>query len=112
MKGFGWRALFLASTLSLLAACGALVVSGRAPVGATDGSAAGNGQDARIASDINRLLVRDPAISAFDVRVLVHAGRVRLSGRVPSERALQRAMRLARSVKGVHSVESSLVVAH
>ncbi len=67
-------------------------------------------QDADIINRVNRVLVRDQAVPATDIRVSARDGVVTLRGAVSSSAIAERAVRLARSVQGVRSVSSRLQI--
>lgn len=95
--------------LLLLAGCasGVLVGGGR---GGEEAASYGTEADAGITHEVNRRLVRDPLVRAMDVEVITREGVVTLSGKVPTEAAVERASRVARSVPGVKSVRNRLRV--
>jgi len=64
--------------------------------------------DARIVTVIKAKYLLDRDISAIDISVDVHDGRVVLSGRVASEEIIGRAMELALETEGVSNVVSLL----
>ncbi|UCE76575.1 MAG: BON domain-containing protein [Gammaproteobacteria bacterium] len=98
----------------LLTGCAAAVVGGAAAggyyVAKSDRTAAEIASDTAITSTINSRYVKDDLVSAFDVNVDTHRGTVTLYGNVPSQQAAQRAVELARTVKGVNRVQSKLTV--
>lgn len=98
----------------LLTGCAAAVVGGAAAggyyVAKSDRTAAEIASDTAITSTINSRYVKDDLVSAFDVNVDTNRGIVTLYGNVPSQQAAQRAVELARTVKGVHRVQSKLTV--
>jgi small conductance mechanosensitive channel len=67
---------------------------------------AGERQDSRIASGVAALLLRQPELKSVSVQV--HAGIVTLGGTVPEEPDRTRAVTLARGVKGVTDVVSTV----
>ncbi len=103
----------------------ALGIAGCAPalIGAGAGAAGGYyvGKDERsageIASDatvtgrVNTAFSRDDVVSAWDINVDTFRGHVTLEGSVPSEDAIDRAVRIASAQKGVESVDARLEVA-
>ncbi|MCO6412142.1 MAG: BON domain-containing protein [Thiogranum sp.] len=91
-----------------LTACATAVVGGAARGGYNTDAASGS--DASITSAISASYVRDDLVSAFDVNVSTWRGDVTLSGSVPSQRAAQRAVELAKSVRGVKRVVSNLTI--
>ena len=100
---------------SCLGGCAAAVVGGAAAGGyyatRSDRSAGAISDDASITSAINTLYVKDDLVSALDVNVDTNHGTVTLRGSLPSQEAVQRAVDIARSVKGVTRVVSRLTVA-
>ncbi|MEO6410569.1 MAG: BON domain-containing protein [Burkholderiaceae bacterium] len=64
--------------------------------------------DAVITTEVNALLVKDPALSALKIDVDTSAGRVALKGEAPNQTARDRATQLASAVKGVVSVDNQL----
>ena len=65
--------------------------------------------DANISSAIRRKFLVD-GLSASDINIDTTRGRVTLSGKVRSQLEVDRAMQLGRSVDGVKSVRSSLIL--
>lgn len=107
--------LLLPLILLATSGCGALVVGGAAGGGyyaAQDARSAEQiSRDAAITSRINAQYVKDDLVSAMDVNVDTYNGVVTLRGRVPSARAAERAVVLARATSGVTRVVSRLDVA-
>jgi len=66
--------------------------------------------DARITAAINVKFTRDELVSNLDIDVDTYEGIVTLWGNLPTEEAIQRAVELAQSVKGVKEVISKLKV--
>ena len=66
--------------------------------------------DARITAEINVKYTRDELVSNLDIDVDTYAGVVTLWGNLPTEEAVDRAIELAQSVKGVKEVISKLKV--
>lgn len=66
--------------------------------------------DTLITSSINTKLLRDDKLSVFDIDVDSRSGAVVLFGNVKTAEEEQHAVELARTVKGVRSVESRLVI--
>jgi osmotically-inducible protein OsmY len=66
--------------------------------------------DASITSGVKTKLIKDSEIHAANINVDTFEGVVTLHGDVPSSGAKRRAANLAKSVKGVKSVRSKLVV--
>lgn len=67
-------------------------------------------QDASITSAIKMKFANDELVSASDINVDTVQGHVTLTGKVDSQRELDRAMKLGRSVDGVKSVRSVLTI--
>ena len=66
--------------------------------------------DSAITASVKGAIYNDPMLKVGQISVETHKGVVQLSGFVDSRQAAARAAELARSVKGVESVENSLVV--
>jgi osmotically-inducible protein OsmY len=85
------------------------------PVGACDVFQGRQGvaeyaDDSAVSYSIRAKFVEDPVVHLEDVDVTTLNGHVRLTGRVNSERERQRAAQIARSVKGVRSINNEIVV--
>jgi osmotically-inducible protein OsmY len=94
--------VILASALVLsLAACDA--VSGRETTGQYV-------DDATISTKVRESYVADPVIKSMEVHVETLQGVVELSGFVDTRKQEDRAVALARKVKGVQSVQDNLIV--
>jgi hyperosmotically inducible protein len=68
--------------------------------------------DSVITTEIKGKYIADAEIKALDIKVETINGKVTLSGKVPSQDIHDRAVSIAKSINGVHTVESLLVVAH
>ena len=66
--------------------------------------------DATITSQVKTKLLADSEISGFDINVDTYEGVVTLGGHVENRGEADRAVQIARGVKGVHDVHSNLVV--
>ena len=78
-----------------------------------DGSKRTVGQftdDATIQTKVKAALINDPEIKGFPMNVDVYKGVVSLYGRIPSEDARARALRIAGDVRGVVEVEDRLTL--
>jgi len=64
--------------------------------------------DLILKAKVNMALVRDPRVSALDIRVTPHQGVVTLNGDVDSEAQCQAVIEIARGVEGVVRVDSAL----
>ncbi len=66
--------------------------------------------DSIITTKVKSLLVKDDFLKSFQISVETYKGTVQLSGFVVSQKAVDKAGDIARSVKGVISVKNDLVV--
>jgi osmotically-inducible protein OsmY len=66
--------------------------------------------DTVITSKVKAAFAADPAVKATQVKVETFKGTVQLSGFVDSRESAQRAVELARGVKGVKSVKNDTVI--
>ena len=66
--------------------------------------------DAGITASVNAELAKDSSLSALSINVDTTEGKVSLRGTAPSSSARDRATALARSIKGVKSVDNQLEV--
>ena len=66
--------------------------------------------DALITSKVKAALAADPAVKATEVQVETFKGKVQLSGFGASHESAQRAVELARQVKGVQEVRNNTVL--
>jgi hyperosmotically inducible protein len=66
--------------------------------------------DSAITAKIKSDMIADPLLSAAKIDVVTDKGVVKLSGVLNSQQSADRALEIARSVEGVKSVESNLVV--
>ena len=64
--------------------------------------------DAWITTKIKTALVEDPQVKATEVNVETYKGTVQLSGFVSSDAAMNQAVRVARSTKGVTGVRNDM----
>jgi hyperosmotically inducible periplasmic protein len=67
-------------------------------------------EDAAITAKVKSKLIEDKNVSAMKINVDTFYNVVTLHGDVPSEKMADRAISLARSVKGVKGVRSQLVI--
>jgi osmotically-inducible protein OsmY len=63
-----------------------------------------------ITTKVKSLLAADDFLKSFEISVETYKGVVQLSGFVDSQRAVNRAGQIARSVEGVKSVKNNLIV--
>ena len=66
--------------------------------------------DVAITTAVSAGLAKDPDLSAFKINVDTKNGAVTLNGSAPTEAARERAASIAKSVKGVGSVDNKLVL--
>ena len=66
--------------------------------------------DSVITTKVKSLLAADDFLKSFNIGVETYKGTVQLSGFVGSEKAINTAVQIAESVKGVGSVKNSLIV--
>jgi osmotically-inducible protein OsmY len=66
--------------------------------------------DSVITTKVKSLLAADDFLKSFQISVETYKGTVQLSGFVGSEKAVDKAGQIARSVKGVTSVKNDLIV--
>lgn len=108
------RTVLVAIWIGLLSGCAAAVVGGAAAggyyVGKDDRNAFEIAQDATITSQVNTRYVGDDLVQARIINVDTFRGVVTLYGNVPNQTVVDRAVELARSVKGVREVVSKLTI--
>jgi len=66
--------------------------------------------DSVITTKVKSLLANDDFLKSFQITVETYKGTVQLSGFVDSQKAIDKAGEIARSVKGVKSVKNNLNV--
>ena len=66
--------------------------------------------DSVITTKVKTLLAEDDFLKSFQISVETFKGTVQLSGFVNSQKAVDKAGQIARSVKGVTSVKNNLIV--
>lgn len=66
--------------------------------------------DAGVTAKVKAAFVRDPAVSALDVKVETFKGTVQLSGFVDSQEQKARAEQVARSISGVQEVRNNITI--
>ena len=66
--------------------------------------------DSVITTKVKSLLAADDFLKSFQIGVETYKGTVQLSGFVNSQRAVDKAIEITRSVKGVKSVKNDLIV--
>jgi len=76
----------------------------------TQESTGGYVDDSVITTKVKGLLAQDDFLKSFQISVETFKGTVQLSGFVNSQKAVDKAGDIARSVKGVESVKNNLIV--
>ena len=66
--------------------------------------------DSVITTKVKALLAKDDFLKSFQISVETYKGIVQLSGFVNSQKAVDKAGQIARSVNGVQSVKNNLIV--
>lgn len=66
--------------------------------------------DAVVTGKVKAALVADPELKATEINVETFRGTVQLSGFVSSPEHIQKAVEMARNIKGVRSVKNDMVV--
>lgn len=101
MKRLASALLVLSLTAPLATACGAA---------ATRANVSAPVDDATITTRVKTAFINDPVVGAAKIDVDTFKGVVTLSGRVKNKDEEQKAIALARSIRGVTDVKSSLQV--
>jgi hyperosmotically inducible protein len=108
------KAATVSVCLGLLGGCAAAVVGGAAAggyyAGKDERSVGQIAEDAGITSSINTRYVQDDLVQARNINVDTYNGVVTLYGNVPNQTVIDRAVSIARSVKGVRQVVSKLTI--
>jgi len=66
--------------------------------------------DSVITTKVKSLLAADDFLKSFQIGVETYQGTVQLSGFVNSQQAVDKAVEITRSVKGVKSIKNNLIV--
>jgi osmotically-inducible protein OsmY len=66
--------------------------------------------DSVITSKVKSLLAADDFLKSFQIGVETYKGVVQLSGFVDTQKAVDKAVEITRSVKGVESIKNDLIV--
>jgi len=66
--------------------------------------------DSVITTKVKSLLAADDFLKSFEISVETYKGTVQLSGSVDSQKAIDKAVEITRSIKGVKSVKNNLNV--
>jgi len=95
--------------ITILVAAAAVSLTACAPTATSEGT----GEyidDAVITSKVKAAFAADPTVKATEVQVETFKGTVQLSGFVESRESAQKAVQLARDVKGVKEVRNNTVI--
>jgi osmotically-inducible protein OsmY len=95
------------SALSLCVLLGGAVLTGCAG-GPTKESTGEQVDDTLITSKVKAAFVKDPAVSALNIKVETFKGNVQLSGFANNNTEMTRAVQLAREVNGVKEVKNDI----
>lgn len=76
--------------------------------GQTQDNSGGYVTDASLTTKVKAALLAEPELKSLEIHVETVKGTVHLSGRVGSEAAIQKAVEVARNVKGVKMVKNEL----
>jgi osmotically-inducible protein OsmY len=101
MKRLAPALLVLTLTTPLMIACGAA---------ATRANVSAPADDATITTRVKTAFINDPVVGAAKIDVDTFKGVVTLSGRVKNKEEETKAIELARSIRGVTEVKSTLQV--
>lgn len=93
------RAAAMVAMLTALSACAG---------GPTSKSAGEHVDDAVITTKVKGLFVEDKAVSALNIQVETFKGQVQLSGFANNQQEINRAVEIARQVKGVQEVKNDI----
>ena len=93
--------LMLLMLIATLAACAAT---------RTQESAGEYVDDSVITTKVKSLLAADDFLKSFDISVESFKGKVQLSGFVHSQKAVDKAVEIVKSVQGVKSINNNLIV--
>lgn len=105
----------LSLTVAFNTGCAALVIGGAAAasgyyVGQDKRKVSEIAEDASITAGIKTALIRDKRIKALDINVETFKGKVTLYGRVTDKALIKRCIDIAKTIKGVKTVDSKLAV--
>lgn len=100
--------LALVASILLSAALTAFATDHRQAASAM--GAAGDRVDAALSETVEARLKADPGLTGSSVTAASQSGIVTLSGRVPDDEALRRALETASNIRGVREVRSDLVI--
>ena len=66
--------------------------------------------DTAITTKVKAAIFEEPTLKVFEIKVVTYKGAVQLSGFVSSRDNINRAVEVARGVKGVNSVKNDMLV--
>jgi len=66
--------------------------------------------DVAMATTVRAVIVGDTGLKGFDINVIVHNANVQLSGYVNSQKDIDHAVDLTKSINGVRSVTNNLLI--
>lgn len=95
----------IARTTLLVAVLTALTACGGTPTRESTGEYI---DDSVITTKVKAAFVEDKTVNALDIKVVTFKGAVQLSGFANSPQEIDRAVQIARSVKGVTSVKNDI----
>lgn len=95
----------IARTTLLVALMTALTACGGSPTRESTGEYI---DDSVITTKVKAAFVEDKAVNALDIKVVTFKGAVQLSGFANNPQEIDRAVQLARTVKGVTSVKNDI----
>ena len=107
-KKRGWGVAAVGLSLVFLAGC-----NEPAKVAATTSPsvmASAEVNDADLTTNVKTALLRDAAVKSLDIAVVATKGDVRLTGVVDNQGQIDQAVKVARSIDGVHSIHDELTV--
>jgi hyperosmotically inducible periplasmic protein len=114
LRGLSFPVAVLAASL-VLSSCAGMLLGGSSsgggrPLGSDTRSSSQAATDNAISAEVRERLGNDNAVSRFPIRVSTVNRRVSLSGTVDSYAARDQAMRVARGVRGVSTIDNQIRV--
>jgi osmotically-inducible protein OsmY len=73
-------------------------------------AASGNVADVDVTENVKTALLRNAALTGFDIRVVTLKGDVRLIGVLDKQEQIDEAIKVARAADGVHSIHDELTL--
>jgi hyperosmotically inducible protein len=97
--------------ISLVYSVNAMAQSKESKENETTGTTVGTKiDDSVVTTRVKSALLGDPTIKSFDIAVVTRKGEVQLSGFVNNQDQIDHAIKIARSVPGVHSVTNKMSI--